>query len=140
MLSSRLINSRHACFLYLCILTVTHKSYQQTNVKYKSSHNEMLKSLKYITQTGPTNANTGTLSIASESFVAVDKLYEILLEVRKFTMAALNYTRISTKRIQVTVIAGIPPIMNILWAVSNFALLTKVQTFLGICYYYSNSC
>ena len=77
--------------------------------------------------TGPMNAKTGTLTIASESFVTVDKLYEILLEVRKFTMAAYNYTRISTKQIQVQVIAGIPPIMDILWVALYKFWMLKIQ-------------
>ena len=63
---------------------------------------------------GPLNANTGTLSLASQSFVADGVLYEVLLEARKFTQTNVNFTRVSTARIQVNIVAGIPPIMEIL--------------------------
>jgi hypothetical protein len=37
--------------------------------------------------------NLGTLAIPSKSFVKEDQLYEVIVEVRKFTQAAYNYTR-----------------------------------------------
>ncbi len=51
---------------------------------------------------GPIAGSMGVMSLPSLSFVAVDKLYEIVVEVRKFTMmGSYNYTRVTSKRLQV---------------------------------------
>ena len=63
---------------------------------------------------GLIDAKLGTLSIPTLAFVKEDQLYEILLEVRKTTLVGYNLTRIAQKTLQVQVVKGIPPIMNIL--------------------------
>jgi len=51
---------------------------------------------------GPIAGSLGVLNLPSLSFVAVDKLYEIVVEVRKFTMmGSYNYSRVTPKRLQV---------------------------------------